>query len=232
MALFVPSQMQKALARRLFEWHVDFFDGRRIEGWIGCRKARRTASLVTFHSHAGSLGTTFTTIARTDVAALGYIPAGFRFVFDEEVEGPIDILATNPAATTTWTTLERNFGPMGCGVVESMSATRIRGWAALPRRRTKENVKVALWRGSVEVARTDLSIVRNDIATAFDLTDPMLGFDLGLPLEATLFSRDLFVLKVHYGDETFVIKERLSFVESEATFQRTLAFDLSTQRWT
>lgn len=231
MAFFLPPQMEKALARRVFEWHVDFFDGRRIQGWVGCRKAPRTACLITFRGPQGPLGTTFTTISRPDVTALGYEPAGFRFVLDRETEGPVAVSATNPVAATSWITLERGLSPTGCGVVESVSVSRIRGWAAPPRRWAGASAKIALWRGDAEIASTNLSILRGDIAEAFDLDDSLLGFDLRLPLEATIFSPDAFTLKAHYGDQTFVIRDRLSFAEKEAGFQRALSFDLSSQRW-
>lgn len=228
MILFLPNRL---LTRRLFRWHIDYFDSRRIQGWVGCRKEPRSACLVSCRDRQGVLGTIFTTIPRPDVAVLGYEMAGFRLVFDREIVGSIDVTASSPAASINWKALERRLLPTGCGVVENISLSRITGWAVPPQRRPGESVTVALRRGNMEVASTELFIQRHEIAAAYELDDSLLGFDLRLPLEITIGSHDLFTLEARYGERSFVIKDGLSFTGREPGFERSLAFDQSSQRW-
>ncbi|HMK88020.1 MAG TPA: hypothetical protein VK446_00085 [Methylocystis sp.] len=232
MSSSIASRATRWIARRSFEWCVDYYDGRRIKGWVGCRTARRSSCMLAFWRGGEVVATTIADIRRRDIDLLDYGPAGFCCAFGQYVSGPIALAAISPVARSTWQILEPHLEPgIGCGSIESISAGRIRGWAAAPGRDSNTPLEVALWRGDVKVATTQVKLKRLDIAEGYGLENPNVGFDLPLPIEATAFSKERFALKSHYGDHSSVIRANICFMEDDPGFETHLSFDPRSGSW-
>lgn len=227
--------LTKATAHRSFEWHVDYYDGRKVMGWVGCRKAPRTPCLIAFHQGDELLVSAIADQPRPDVAALGYEPAGFSCNFDHYVDGAVTMHASNAAALLRWRSLHSQMVPgLGCGFVESLSVSRIRGWcAAMPKFDTQTPPEIALWQGHRKIAKTMATHPRTDVAAKIGVDDPCAGFDLALPLDAIVYNKgkDSFTLRAHYGERSFVIKDNINFAGASPGFERSLTYYPDSHEW-
>jgi hypothetical protein len=217
----------KWFARRRFEWCVDYFDGRRIQGWVGSKIAPKSSCLLAFRSGNKVIATTLANIPRRDVALLGYGAAGFNFMFETYVEGPVALAAISPEPRSSWWVLEPELEPgLGCGAIEFLSLTGIRGWAL-----AGAGAEVALWEGDRKIAATQANLKRQDVAEGYGFDNPYVGFDLRLPVEATAFSNGRFTLKAHSGAKASIIRKDILFTDIDPGFERQLTLDPRSSSW-
>jgi hypothetical protein len=221
----------RSILGRKFDWHIDFFNGRVVLGWVGCKAAPNVPSIVAFRNESDLLGVQIADLPRPDVSALGFGLTGFSCDFEQHIEGPIVFAVTNPYVQRSWTTLNSRLrAPVGFGAIDVIRLDRIAGWAIACN--AGSDVEVSLWQGSRRVCATLAEIERTDVAVAFHLERTRIGFDLPVELGTSAFSEGCFTLKGAVEGRSFTIKDGLTFIESEPIFERTLRFDPSSSIWT
>src|SRR5271170_205571 len=77
--------------------NIELFNGRVIRGWVTNLRDSGSPSLVAAFRGGKAVSPFVTTVARDDLAALGYGAAAFTLVLTEAPGDGIDIVVINPA---------------------------------------------------------------------------------------------------------------------------------------
>ena len=226
------AKLRRAISRRIFQWHVDQYDGLRLRGWVGCKAAPLVPTLVALRSKDKVIASLVADQPRPDVSALGFGPTGFSYNFSSYGEEPISIMVNNPAAGGRWLTIESGLvPPAGFGSIESLQLDSIVGWAVAYMARPDEEVEVFLLKNDEKVASGRLDLDRPDIMETYHLSRSRLGFHLRLPLSATAFCFERCKLMASTSASSFLIENPITFEGCDPAFERVMTFDPATSTW-
>lgn len=227
----LESTLNDASLRSTFKWHVDFFDGRRVRGWVGCKADPNVPTHIVFWRGRDVLATTIANAPRADVSALGFGPTGFSCTFPERVTDPVVFAATIPSVQG-WVILESKLvAGVGLGHIDILRLDCIKGWVIPFGAESKEDIEVGLWQGPDRIAAAPARNERPDVASAYQLDNPFVGFDLRVPFSRTAFNSGLFTLRALIGNRTLDIRKDLKFLDCKPAFERSIEFDVTSLSW-